>query len=124
MRRVTIYHEVLPSIRGSKYQRRSELVLESLETFLTFVCPLKLDTFVKQIGQRLGNLGEVLDETTAIAGESVETSDLLDSLGGSPIQDSLNTFWVDGNAILGNYVTKVGHFGEPELKLRILSVEF
>src|ERR1041385_3845797 len=111
MGRVAIYHEVLPSIRGIKHRRRSELVLESLETFLTFVCPLKLDTFVKKIGQRLGSLGEVLDETAAIDGESEETSDLLDSLGGSPIQDILNTFWVDGNAILGNYMTKVGHFG-------------
>src|ERR1041385_8855452 len=64
---------------------RSELVLESLETFLTFVCPLKLDAFVKQICQRLGNLGEVLDETAPIAGESEETSDLLDSLGGKSL---------------------------------------
>src|ERR1041385_7733419 len=124
MGRVAIYHEVLPGIRGSKHWGRSELVLESLETFLTFISPLKLDTFVKQIGQRLGDLGEVLDETAAITGESEETSDLLDSLGGSPIQDSLNTFWVDDDAILGNHVTKVGHFRKPELTLRILSVEF
>src|ERR1041385_5436070 len=110
MGRVAIYHEVLPGIRGSKHWGRSELVLESLKTFLTFVCPLKLDTFVKQIGQRLGNLGEVLDETVAIAGESEETSHLLDSIGGSPIQGSLNMFWVYGNAILGNHMTKVGYF--------------
>ena len=64
--------------QGSKHQGRSLLVLESLETFLTFICPLKLDAFVKQISQRLGNLGEVLDETT----ESEETSDFLESLGG------------------------------------------
>src|ERR1044071_7480934 len=40
---------------------RSELVLESLKTFLTFISPLKLDAFVKQVSQRPDNLGEVLN---------------------------------------------------------------
>src|SRR3954471_4720242 len=84
---------------------RSELVLEGLETFLSFICPLKLDAFVKQISERLGNLGEVLDETAAIAGEAEETSNWLDNLGGSPVQDSLDTFWLDDNAILGNHMS-------------------
>src|SRR3954470_16021696 len=109
---------------GASTGGRSELVLESLETFLTFIGPLKLDTFVKQIGQRLGNLGEVLDKTTAIASEAEETSDLFDSLRRGPVKNSLDTFGVDGNAILGNYMTKVGYFGKPEFTLRILSVEF
>src|SRR3954465_2206193 len=124
MRHVAIYHEVLLSIRGSKHRGRGELVLESLETFLTFLCPVKLDTFVKQICQRLGNLGEVLDKSTAIAGESEETSYLFDSLGRSPVKNSLDTFWGDGDAILGNHMSKVDYFGKPELTLRILSVEF
>src|SRR4051812_30455773 len=124
MRRVAIYHEVLLSIRGSKHWGRSELVLESLKTFLTFICPLEFDAFVKQTSQTLGNLGEVLDETAAIASESEETSDLLDSLGRSPVKNSLNTFWIDGNAILGNHMTKVGYFGKPELTLIILIIEF
>src|SRR4051812_33053156 len=124
MRRVAIYHEVLLSIRGIKHWGRSELVLQSLKTFLAFISPLKLDAFVKKISKRLGNLGEVLDETAAIAGESEETSDLLDSPGGSPVKNSLNTFWVDGNAILGNHMTKVDYFGKPELTRRILSIEF
>ena len=81
-RRVAVYHEVLLSIRGSKHRGRGELVLESLKTFLTFISPLKLNAFVKKISQRLGNLGEVLDETAAIASESEETPDLLDFLGG------------------------------------------
>src|SRR3954468_1070144 len=93
--------------RGSKHWWRSELVLESLKTFLAFVCPLKLNAFVKQISQRLCNLGEVLDETAAIASEPEETSDLLDSPGRSPVKNILNTFWVDGDAILGNHMTKV-----------------
>jgi hypothetical protein len=91
---------------------------------LTFICPLELDAFVKQISQRPGNLGEILDETAAIASEPEETADLLDGLGRSPVKNSLDTFWGDGNAILGNHMSKVGYFGEPELTLRILSVEF
>ena len=50
---------------------------------MTFVCPLKLNALVKQIGQWFSNLGEVLDKTTTIAGESEKTSDLLNILGGS-----------------------------------------
>src|SRR4051812_25385120 len=99
MGRIAVYHEVLLSIRRSKHWRRSELVLEGLETFLTFICPLKLDAFAKQIRQRLSNLGEVLDETTTIASESEETSDLLDGLGRSPVKNSLDSFWGDGNAV-------------------------
>jgi hypothetical protein len=79
---------------------------------------------VKQVGQRPCNLREVLDETAAIAGESEETADLLDSPWRSPIQDSLNTFWIYGYAILGNHVTKVSYFRKPELALRVLSIEF
>jgi hypothetical protein len=80
-----------------------------LETFLTFVCPLKLNAFVKQISQRLSNFGEVLDKTAAIAGETEETSYLLDILRRSPVKYSLNSFWVNGDAIFGNDMTKVGH---------------
>src|SRR3954465_14096037 len=54
--------------QGEQAPGRGELVLQGLETFLTFICPIELDTFVKQICQRLGNLGEVLDETSAMAG--------------------------------------------------------
>ena len=55
-----------------------------MEAFLTFVCPVKLDTFVEQICQGLSNLGEVLDKSAAIASEAEETSDLFDSLGRGP----------------------------------------
>src|SRR3954471_891910 len=116
-RRVAIYHEVLLSIRRSKHWGRSELVLESLKTFLTFISPLELDAFVKQISQRPGNLGKILDETAAIASESEETANLLDSFGRSPVKNSLDTFWGDGNTILGNHMTKVGYFRMPKFTL-------
>src|SRR4051794_37778032 len=59
-----------------------------------------------------------------IPGESEETSDLLDGSRRSPVKNSLDTFWGDGNAILGNHMSKVGYFRDPELTLRKLSVEF
>ena len=93
-----------------------------METFLTFVCPLNLNAFVKQISQRLSNLGEVLDKSAAIAGESEKTSDSLDILRRSPIGNSLNSLGVDGNTTLGDNMPKVGYFGKPELTLGILSI--
>ena len=80
---VAVNDEVL-SIRWSKHWGRSQLVFERLETFLTLVCPLELDTLMQRISQRPSNLGEVLDESTAIAGETEKTSDLLDILRRSP----------------------------------------
>src|SRR4051812_20961744 len=124
MQGMTINHEVLLGIRRSKHWGRSELVLEGLETFLTFISPLKLDAFVKQISHRPGNLRKNFDKTAAITSESEKTANLLDGLGRSPVKNSLDTFRGDGNAILGNHMPKVGDFGEPELTLRILSVEF
>src|ERR1041384_1582827 len=121
---IAIYHEVLLSIRRSKHWGRSEPVLEGLKTFLTFISPLKLDAFVKQISHRPGNLRKILDETAGIASEAEETADLLDGRGRSPVKNSLDTFWGAGNAILGNHMSKVGDFREPELTLRILRVEF
>src|SRR3954467_9536102 len=124
MRCVTLYHEVFLSIRRSKHWGRSELVLEGLETFLTFICPLKLDALVKQVSQRPRNLREVIDKTTAIASEPEETSYLLDGLGRSPVKNSLDTFWGNDNAILGNHMSKVGYFRKPKFKFGILSIEF
>src|SRR3954470_3197030 len=123
-RRVAIDHEVLLSIRRSNHWRRSELVLEGLKTFLTFISPLKLDAFVKQDSHRPGNLGKKFDETAAIASESEKTADLLDGLARSPVKNSLDTFWGDGNAIRGNHMSKVCYFRKPELTLRILHIEF
>ena len=66
---------------------------------------------MKQISQWLGDLGEVLDKATTIAGQSEKASDLLDSLRRGPVKNSLNALWVDGNIVLGDDMTKVGDFG-------------
>ena len=78
---------------------------------------------MQQVSQRPGDLGEVLDKSTAIAGESEKTSDLLDILRRSPIENSLDSFRVDGNTVLGDDMPKIGYFGEPEFTLGILSIQ-
>jgi hypothetical protein len=64
---------------------------------------------VKQISQRFGNLQEVLDEMAAIASKTEKPPDLLNILRGSPVKNSLNSFWVNSNAIFGNHMTKISH---------------
>ena len=119
---VAVNDEVILSIRWSKHWGRSQLVFERLETFLTLVCPLELDALMQQISQRPSDLGEVLDESTAIVGETEKTSDLLDILRRSPIKNSLNSFRVEGNAILGDDMPKIGYFGKPEFTFGELGV--
>ena len=65
---------------------------------------------MQQVSQRPSDLGEVLDESTAIAGETEKTSDLLNVLGRSPIKNSLDSFMVDGNTTLGDDMPKIGDF--------------
>ena len=102
---------------------RSQLVSERLETFLTLVCPFELDTLMQQISQRPGNLGEVLDKSTTIAGETEKTSNLLGILRRSPIENSLNSFRVDGNTILRDDMPEIGYFGQPEFTLGELGIK-
>ena len=119
---IAVNDEVLLCIRWSKHWGRSQLLFECLETFLTFVCPLELDAFVKQTSQGLGDLGEVLDKLTIIAGESEKTSDLLDILRRSPFENSLDSFRVDDNTILRDDMPEIGYFGKPEFTLGELGI--
>src|SRR3989337_1166385 len=122
MRGVTIYNKVFLRVQRSKHWSGSELVLKSLETLLTFVCPLKLNAFMKQISQGLGNLGEILDESVAITSKAEEASDLLGILRKSPFKSSLNTLRVNGNTVLGNHMSKVCYLRKPEFTLGVLGI--
>ena len=66
---------------------------------------------MQQVSQRPGDLREVLDKSTAIAGETEKTLDLLDILWRTPIENSLDSFRVDGNTILRDDMPKIGYFG-------------
>ena len=78
---------------------------------------------MQQVSQRPGDLGEVLDESTAIAGETEKTSDLLNVLGRNPIKNSLNSFRVDGNTILRDDMPEIGYFGKPEFTFGELGIK-
>jgi hypothetical protein len=123
MRGVAINHKVLARIWRSKHWSRSKLVLEGLENLLTFVCPFKLNAFVEQISQGLGNLVKVFDESSTITCKAEKTSDLLGILRRSPVKDSLNMLWVNGDTILGNHMSKVGYFRKPEFTFGVLGIQ-
>ena len=84
---------------------------------------MELDALMQQVSQRPGNLGEVLDESTAVAGETEKTSDLLNVLRRSPIENSLNSFRVDGNTILRDDMPEIGYFGKPEFTFGELGIK-
>src|SRR3989337_2743087 len=123
MRGVAINYKVFARIRRSKHWSRGQLVLDGLETLLTFVCPLKLNAFVEQISQGLGNLGKVLDEASAITCKAEKTSHLLSILRRSPVKNSLNTLRVNGDTVLGNHMSKVGYFRKPEFTFGVLGIQ-
>ena len=77
---------------------------------------------MKQVSQSSSNLGEVLGESTTIAGKSEKTSDLLDILRRSPIENSLNSLRVDGDTILGDDMPKIGYFRKPKFTLGELGI--
>ena len=78
---------------------------------------------MQQVSQRPGDLGEVLDESTTIAGETEKTSDLLNVLRRSPIENSLNSFRVNGNTILRYDMSKISYFGKPEFTFGELGIK-
>ena len=66
---------------------------------------------LEEVGKRLCNLREVLNKSSAIACETEEATELLHVLRRSAIENSLNSFRVDGNTILGDDMPKIGYFG-------------
>src|SRR6187401_3834790 len=84
-RSITEYSVGLGLIWRSKNWSRDELFFESFECHFTIRRPVVLDILLQQVGKRLGNLGEVLNEPSAIASETKEGSELLDILWGFPV---------------------------------------
>ena len=76
---------------------------------------------MKQVSQRSSDLGEDLHKSTAIAGESEKTSDLLDILRRSLIENSLNSLGVDGNTILRDDMPQIGYFRSQNSHLENLA---
>ena len=89
-RSITEYFVGLGLIWRSKNRSRDELFFESFECHITIRRPVVVDILLQQVGERLGNLGEVLNEPSAIASKTKEASELLDVLRGFPVDNRFN----------------------------------
>ena len=70
---------------------------------------------LEEVGKRLCNLREVLNESSAIACKTEKTAELLDVLRRFPIHNCRNLRRINSNA-LGRYdIPKVKNFIKPEL---------
>ena len=78
---------------------------------------------LKEIGKRLCNLGEILNESSAIACKTQKTAELLDILRRFPIHNSGHLLGVNSNALGRDDVTKEKNFIEPKLTFRELRID-
>jgi hypothetical protein len=84
---ITEYLKGLCSIWSNKNWSRSEFLLEELKTFLALRRPKELLIFLEEIGERLGNFGEVLNKAAAITSQTEEASHLLEILRRKPFNN-------------------------------------
>src|SRR6187399_1323609 len=110
-------------IRRGKNRSRNELLFECFECHITIRSPRVLDILLQQVGKRLGNLGEVLNEPSAIACETEETSELFDILRRFPVDNSFNLLGVNRNALGRDNMAKIEDFIKPEFTFGELHIE-
>ena len=78
---------------------------------------------LEEVGKRLCNLREVLNESSAIACKTKETAELLDILRRFPIQNCRNLCGINSNALGRDDMTKVKNFIKPKLTFGKLRIE-
>src|SRR6187399_3171251 len=101
-RSITEYFVGLGLIWSSENWSRDELFFESFECHFTIWRPVVLDILLQQVGKRLGNLGEVLNEPSTIAGKTKKASELLDVLRSIPVDNCFNFLGVYRNTVSGD----------------------
>jgi len=74
---ITIYIKRFLNIWLSKNMSSGEIILQSLESFLTGRTPYKLDILLKQLGHRLSYLGKVRNEAPIITSQTKELTNLV-----------------------------------------------
>src|SRR3954471_24031296 len=99
-----------------------EFLLEGVESHVTLRRPDVLDTLLEEVGKRLGNLGEILNESSAIACKSKKTAKLLNILRRFPIQNFRHLLRVNSDALGRDDVPKVKNFIKPEFTFGELRV--
>lgn len=90
-----------------------ELLLECIESHITLRRPNIFDMLLEKVRKWLANLGEVLNKSSTIAGQTEEASKLLDILRGLPVDNCFNLFRIYKDALGKDDVTEVKNFIKP-----------
>ena len=78
---------------------------------------------LEEVGKRLSNLREILNESSAIACKTKKTAKLLDILRRFPVHNCGHLLGVSSDALGRDDVTKVKNFIKPELTFGKLHIE-
>ena len=78
---------------------------------------------LEEVGKRVCNLREVLNESSAIACKTKKTAELLDILRRYPIHNCRHLLGINSDALGGDDVTKIKNFIKPELTFGKLCIE-
>ena len=98
-RSVTEHFIGLGFIRRSQNWSRNKLLFEGFECHFTLGRPKVFDILLKQVGKRLGNLGEVFNKPSAIAGKTQKAAELLDVLRSFPVDNCFNFLGINRNTV-------------------------
>src|SRR4051812_46593082 len=109
-------------IRRSQNWSRDEFLFESVESDVTLRRPDVLHMLLEEVGKRLCNLGEILNESSAIACKSKKTAKLLDILRRFPIHNFRHLLRINSDALGRDDVPKVKNFIKPKFTFGELSV--
>src|SRR3954471_1531667 len=78
---------------------------------------------LEEVGKRLCNLGEILNESSAIACKSKKTAKLLDILRRFPIHNCRHPLRVNSDALGRDDMTKIKNFIKPKFTFGELRIE-
>ena len=79
---------------------------------------------LEEVGKRLCNLREILNESSAIASKTKKTAELLDILRRFPIHNCGHLLGINSNALDRDDMPKVKNLIKPELTFGKLRIEF
>ena len=72
---------------------------------------------LEEVGKRLRDLREILNEPSTIACEAKEAAELLHILRRFPIHNCRHLLWINSNALGGDDMPKLENLIEPKLAL-------
>ena len=104
-------------IRRSQNWSSDQFLFQSVESNVTFWHPNILDVLLEEVGKRLCNLREILNESSTLACKPKETAELLDILRRLPIHNFSHLLGINSYALGGDDMPKVENLIEPKLAL-------